>query len=475
VNFKTQGPKGRQKIAPGDSPGYSYFKQVEVQWTGTEVVPHLRCSIVSHCLLCFLCHPEPKAKDRIELAHHDPSLRCAPLRMTGIGKQFAPRSHTGSLLSLIIILLAVAFIGCSKPQVEPGQRLTGMQWVALSESLSETGGYFDSDNLVTNESSYQHVLDKLISLTRPGGIYLGVGPEQNFTYIAAVRPSLAIIIDIRRDNMLQHLWYKALFESYERRADFLAAMVGRAMPPSYQETTATRLADMVAILEQVPASNATFEGIRDNLRARITGLGFHLEARDWDFIQKMEEAFFRENFALRFTSFRRHWQRRYPNLREVLLEKDLRGRQRHFLNSEAEYRYLRQMQMENRIVPVTGDMAGTTAMKAIGDYVRKAGKTVTTFYVSNVEYYLFRSRTFRGYLDNVRSLPITPDTLFIRSYFNYSTPHPEEMPGYYVASCLQRIGDLLQAVDQGKIHDYWDVSTAAYIPLVDTPQAAPQP
>ena len=133
------------------------------------------------------------------------------------------------------------------------------------------------------------------------------------------------------------------------------------------------------------------------------------------------------------------------------------------------------MQMENRIVPVTGDMAGSQAMKAIGDYIREAGKTITTFYVSNVEYYLFRSRTFRGYLDNVRSLPITPETLFIRSYFNYSTPHPEEMPGYFVTSCLQRIGDLLQAVDQGKIHDYWDISTTAYIPLVEPVQAAPQP
>lgn len=384
-------------------------------------------------------------------------------------------SRMGALLTLVSLILAVACVGCSQPPLAPGQKLTKEQLVALSETLSETGGYFDSDNLVTNETSYQHVLEKLTSLTRPGGIYVGVGPEQNFTYIAAVRPSMALIIDIRRDNMLQHLWYKALFESHERRGDFLAAMVGRTMPGSYRETAATRLADMVAILEQVPPSQEIFDSARSRLRERIKGMGFRLEARDWDFVLKMEEAFFRENFALRFTSFRRHWQRRYPNLKEVLLEKDLQGRQRHFLNNEEEYRYLRLMQIENRLVPMTGDVAGSQAMKAIGNYVRNAGKTVTTFYVSNVEYYLFRTRNFRDYLDNVRSWPITPESLFIRSYFNYSMPHPEEMPGYYVTSSLQRIGDLLQDADQGKIHDYWDVSTSHYIPLLDPAYAVPHP
>ena len=45
-----------------------------------------------------------------------------------------------------------------------------------------------------------------------GGVYVGVGPNQNFTYIAAIRPELAFIVDIRRQNLLEHLLFKVLTE-----------------------------------------------------------------------------------------------------------------------------------------------------------------------------------------------------------------------------------------------------------------------
>src|SRR5579859_3489960 len=81
----------------------------------------------------------------------------------------------------------------------------------LVESLSEPGGYFDSDNIITNEMSYLKVLDILRAHDIHGGAYVGVGPDQNFSYIAATRPSIAFVIDIRRDNLLEHLLFKALF------------------------------------------------------------------------------------------------------------------------------------------------------------------------------------------------------------------------------------------------------------------------
>src|SRR5256714_4610342 len=84
-------------------------------------------------------------------------------------------------------------------------------FAALSARLSEPGGYFDSDNLISNETSYLHVMDKLRELNVTGGVYIGVGPDQSFSYIAKIRPRMAIITDIRRDNLLQHLMYKALF------------------------------------------------------------------------------------------------------------------------------------------------------------------------------------------------------------------------------------------------------------------------
>ena len=63
---------------------------------------------------------------------------------------------------------------------------------------------------------------------KPSGVYLGVGPEQNFTYIAAIRPRIAFITDIRRGNLHLHLMYKALFELSANRADFVARLFNRS-------------------------------------------------------------------------------------------------------------------------------------------------------------------------------------------------------------------------------------------------------
>ena len=74
--------------------------------------------------------------------------------------------------------------------------------------FSEAGGYFRSDNFLSNEAGYQHVIPLLKKSIRPGGVYLGVGPEQNFTYVVALEPKMAFIVDIRRQNMLEHLLIK---------------------------------------------------------------------------------------------------------------------------------------------------------------------------------------------------------------------------------------------------------------------------
>jgi hypothetical protein len=39
------------------------------------------------------------------------------------------------------------------------------------------------------------------------GVYVGVGPYQNFTYISALDPDIAFVVDIRRKNLLHHLLY----------------------------------------------------------------------------------------------------------------------------------------------------------------------------------------------------------------------------------------------------------------------------
>src|SRR5213594_242144 len=101
-------------------------------------------------------------------------------------------------------------------------RLADDAFWRLVADLSEPGGYFRSDVFLSNEETFQNVIPELKKTLPTGGVYLGVGPEQNFTYIAALQPRLAFIIDIRRQNMLEHLLYKSLFERSADRADFLS-------------------------------------------------------------------------------------------------------------------------------------------------------------------------------------------------------------------------------------------------------------
>src|ERR1019366_7739431 len=102
--------------------------------------------------------------------------------------------------------------------------LTDKEFWDLSEQISEPNGEFQSDNFLSNERGYQVVIPELIKTAKPGRVYLGVGPEQNFPYILALKPSLAIIFDIRRGNLHEQLLYKALFELTADRADFLSKL-----------------------------------------------------------------------------------------------------------------------------------------------------------------------------------------------------------------------------------------------------------
>src|SRR5690242_21009335 len=106
----------------------------------------------------------------------------------------------------------------------------------LVTTLSEPGGFFRSDNFVSNETTFQYVIPELQRTHAPGGVYLGVGPDQNFTYIVALKPKISFIIDIRHQNAIEHLMYKAAIEMSPTRADFLALIFSRPRPAGLADT-----------------------------------------------------------------------------------------------------------------------------------------------------------------------------------------------------------------------------------------------
>ena len=123
-------------------------------------------------------------------------------------------------------------------------------------SFSERAGTFPSDNLLSNETTLQHVIPELTRTVKPGGVYLGVGPEQNFTYMVALRTRMAFIFDIRRGNLALHLIYKALFEMSADRAEFVSRLFARKRPEGL--TANSTIAEIfAAVAKEDPPSRCT--------------------------------------------------------------------------------------------------------------------------------------------------------------------------------------------------------------------------
>src|SRR5262245_17594041 len=97
-------------------------------------------------------------------------------------------------------------------------------------NFSETGKDYQYENFVSNEISYQEVIPKLGRLAKPNGVYFKITTEQNFTYIDVMRPKVAFIFDLQRQNTIMLLVYKTLFEMAENRADFVSLLFSRKRP-----------------------------------------------------------------------------------------------------------------------------------------------------------------------------------------------------------------------------------------------------
>jgi hypothetical protein len=150
--------------------------------------------------------------------------------------------------------------------------------------------------------------------------------------------------------------------------------------------------------------------------------------------------------------------RRMPTYAELQMESDGQGAQRGYLANEANYRVLRDMERNNLIVPLVGDFAGDKALKSVGQYVKDNGATITAFYTSNVEQYLFQSDDWRRFFSNVSTLPLDSSSTFIRAVFNFNTaPNQTGTPGPRSRTMLAPIADQVRAFADGRLQTYWDV------------------
>lgn len=363
-------------------------------------------------------------------------------------------------LGLVAFLSLVAVYVGPRPGVETQTLPDGFsdsEFWRLIGDLSEPGGYFRSDNFVSNETTFQYVIPELTRRTKPGGVYLGVGPDQNFTYIAALQPKLAFVTDIRRNNMLLHLMYKALFELSENRAEFLSKLFSRPMPKSLTKSFTTE-----QLFEAFTAEKADQAMAKKNLEAVLDRLGRHhkfsLSLEDVRNIEYVHDAFGSQGPQIRYSYPNQYTPRRFPTYSELMLEADEEGVSHSYMASEENFQLLKKLQLENRIVPIVGDFAGEKALRSVGRFLKEHGATVTAFYTSNVEYYLFQTGDWRKFLANVAGMPMDDHSFFIRAYFNtYGYRSSNQASNPQPMTLLDSMPGLVAEFETGRIRNYTDV------------------
>jgi hypothetical protein len=336
--------------------------------------------------------------------------------------------------------LSATLTACAQPATTSRRdSLTATEFGALVQGLSAPSGYFDTDNLISNEGSYLHPLTIFDKLGVRGGAYIGVGPDQNFSYMARVRPRIAFIVDIRRDNLLQHLLLKALFEASSNRAEYLALWLGKPLPARVAGWRDRDVESLVRWADSTRPTTASADAAVRAVRERVTRYGLPLSPEDRATIERFHRAFIAEGTALQFTSVGRAPRDYYPTLGGLILERDLAGNRASYLAREADFQFLKTLERRNLVIPVVGDLAGPKALSAIGAELGRAGDEVSVLYTSNVEDYLIRDGRFPSYAAAVARLPRNARSVMVRSWFGGPMSHPASVQGYYTTQLVQTL------------------------------------
>jgi len=332
------------------------------------------------------------------------------------------------LLAVILILTTASIVSLTMAALPVPTQLTDEQFWQLSESMSEPDGVFRSDNLLSNELNFQYVIPDLLAVAKPGRVYMGVGPEQNFSYIAALKPSMVFIVDIRHGNLDVHLLYKALFEMSENRAEFVSKLFSRKQPSGLSATaSATQL--FAAYRQQQKDKElfeSTLKAVIDHLKIKHK---FPLSAGDEDGIKWALSNYYNFGPDIYYNASdatfapaivgadpangRRGGGGSSVTYADLMTADDGAGMERSYLANEENFMVLKNLETKNLLVPVVGDFGGPKAIREVGKYLKSVGAMVSTFYLSNVEQYLSNDGKIEDFFSSVATLPIDDTSRFI--------------------------------------------------------------
>ncbi len=315
--------------------------------------------------------------------------------------------------AVLAIALAASGLRLAAADTLPAQ-LSDQEFWKLSTDFSEPDGFFRSDNLLSNEIWMQRVIPELLSNIKAPSVYMGVGPEQNFTYITALKPKMVFIVDVRRGNLDLQLLYKAVFELSNDRADFIGRLFSKKRPEGLDRNASAL--EIFTAYRNVETSEALY---KENLKIiddlLVNKHHFGLSDGDRQGVEYVYHAFYNFGPGLNYSSTGGFGGRYQPSYAELMVATDEAGLNRSYLANEENFQFMKTLEAKNLLVPVVGNFSGPKAIRAVGDYVRSKGGSVSAFYLSNVEQYLYQDRKWGDFCRNVSTLPLEASSTFIRS------------------------------------------------------------
>ena len=297
-------------------------------------------------------------------------------------------------------ILALLFAGsmcttvlAAQPPQRLPERLSDAEFWTLVSDISEPGGYFRiTDNFTSNEMEVAQV---------------------------------STLLRIRRQAVMQHLMFKALFELAKDRADFISLTFSKPKPASAD--TIKNIQDIwnnySAVATDSVMARRNYQRVLDQL---IKTHQFKLTTEEIESIKWVWDAFTTYGPTINTQAaqgggrggrgFGGRGANRGTFISLTAQSLDSAGTPQSFLSTDDNFKFVKSLHEKNLIIPVSGDFAGPKALRGIGAWLTKQNATVSAFYLSNVEQYLFMDGKEGAFYANVATLPINATSVFIRPY-----------------------------------------------------------
>lgn len=273
------------------------------------------------------------------------------------------------------------------PIHDPDQRRR-LTFIGGEDDLAPTEIHYVKSNEVRHDVWFP-------ALAELGGIYIGVGADQNYTLIAAADSEIAFLLDIDQRVVDIHRVYEALIEAAET-PDALMAWFGEGASD-----------DAIATIERHFAEAPEADRVRyvRSYRAARETLRRHLEHVG----------------ARRADDQPSTW-----------------------LSNPVWYAKIRQRFVDDRIRSMGGDLTGPTTMQTIAANARALGHPVRVLYLSNAEEYFQYTPQFRT---NVQAMPGDDKSLALRTIYSDDWEHAARLWNYQ----LQPLADFQRRLDDESI------------------------